>query len=265
MKLSPVWEGARPILARNGLAVAIIALLLLFTDLLERPAAAVEEVPESTADPPVVLIWTSTATATRRPARTATNTPTPVATDTAVVTNTPVPEATNTPTPVATDTAVVTKRPTATVTSTPIATAVNRSVVAKSDTAPDRVEAQCLVSHAATPAQVCRDDGGVYRYYFIGPDGRSYSGPRLEAVTTLAALYPQDYDTGEVEIYRGNNPGSGKEVVIHYLTASRLLRVATYYADTANADTANADTAYAVAKQYILTIDEEGRVSHTAW
>ncbi len=263
MKLSPVWEGARPILARNGLAVAIIALLLLFTDLLERPAAAVEEVPESTADPPVVLIWTSTATATRRPARTATNTATPVATDTAVVTNTPVPEATNTPTPVATDTAVVTntpvpeatKRPTATVTSTPTATAVNRSVVAKSDTAPDRVEAQCLVSHAATPAQVCRDDGGVYRYYFIGPDGRSYSGPRLEAVTTLAALYPQDYDTGEVEIYRGNNPGSGKEVVIHYLTASRLLRVATYYANTA----------YAVAKQYILTIDEEGRVSHTAW
>lgn len=241
MKLSPVWEGARPILARNGLAVAIIALLLLFTDLLERPAAAVEEVPESTADPPVVLIGTSTATATRRPARTATNTPTPVATDTAVVTNTPVPEAT--------------KRPTATVTSTPTATVVNRSMVAKSDTAPGRVEAQCLVSHAATPAQVCRDDGGVYRYYFIGPDGRSYSGPRLEAVTTLAALYPQDYDTGEVEIYRGNNPGSGKEVVIHYLTASRLLRVATYYADTA----------YAVAKQYILTIDEEGRVSHTAW
>ena len=241
MKLSPVWKGARPILARNGLAVAIIALLLLFTDLLERPAAAVEEVPESTADPPVVLIWTSTATATRRPARTATNTATPVATDTAVVTNTPVPEATNTPT--------------ATVTSTPTATAVNRSVAAKSDPAPDRVEAQCLVSHAATPAQVCRDDGGMYRYYFIGPDGRSYSGPRLEAVTTLAALYPQDYDTGEVEIYRGNNPGSGKEVVIHYMTASRLLRVATYYADTA----------YAVAKQYILTIDEEGRVSHTAW
>ena len=263
MKLSPVWKGARPILARNGLAVAIIALLLLFTDLLERPAAAVEEVPESTADPPVVLIWTSTATATRRPARTATNTATPVATDTAVVTNTPVPEATNTPTPVATDTAVVTNTPvpeatntpTATVTSTPTATAVNRSVAAKSDPAPDRVEAQCLVSHAATPAQVCRDDGGMYRYYFIGPDGRSYSGPRLEAVTTLAALYPQDYDTGEVEIYRGNNPGSGKEVVIHYMTASRLLRVATYYADTA----------YAVAKQYILTIDEEGRVSHTAW
>ncbi len=241
MKLSTVWEGARPILARNGLAIAAIALLLFFTDFLERPAAAVEEEPESTADPPVVLIETSTATATRRAVRTATNTPTPVATDTAVVTNTPVQEAT--------------KRPTATVTSTPTATAVNRSMVAKSDTAPDLVEAQCLVSHAATPAQVCRDDGGAYRYYFIGPDGRSYSGPRLEAVTTLAALYPQDDGTGEVEIYRGNNPGSGKEVVIHFLTASRLLRVATYYADTA----------YAVAKQYIMTIDEEGRVSHTAW
>lgn len=201
MKLSLVWESVRPILARQGPAVATIALLLLFTGFLERPVAVGQEVPEAIDDPPQG------------------------------------PLVPHTPTPA------------------PTATAVTNTSTARSDTAPDRAETQCLVSHAATTAQVCRGDDGAHRYYFIGPDGRLYSGPRLEAITTYGALYPEGYGTGEVEIYRGNNPGSGKEVVIHYLTASGLLRVATYYADAA----------YAVDKRYIFTIDEEGRVSHAAW
>ena len=48
---------------------------------------------------------------------------------------------------------------------------------------------------------------------------------------------------------------TGKEVVVHYLTYNRLLRVSTFYADNE----------YDLNKRYIFTIDEEGNVKHLAW
>jgi len=71
----------------------------------------------------------------------------------------------------------------------------------------------------------------------------------------MAFSYPIDHLPPEVELFRGASPGTGKEVVVHYLTYSNQLRVSTYYADNE----------YDTNKPYIFTIDSEGKVTHLAW
>ena len=105
--------------------------------------------------------------------------------------------------------------PPPTATNTPMSTATSKPVPAMPCTAPERAETQCIVSHAAAPAQVCREDVGMHSYYCIGLDGKGYPGPGLHAVATYAAIYPKGYGMGGFEIYHSNSPGSGKEVVIH--------------------------------------------------
>lgn len=113
----------------------------------------------------------------------------------------------------------------------------------------------CIVPHPATPVQVCRNKKtGALHFYFVGHK-EVFSGPMFPPITEMALDYPTGYLLPEVELYRGTSTGSGKEVVVHYLTYSNQLRVSTYYADNE----------YDTNKPYIFTIDSDGRVTHLAW
>ena len=112
----------------------------------------------------------------------------------------------------------------------------------------------CIVAHAATPSQLCGSAAAGFQYYFVGPDGNTQPGPLLNSISQLAADHAPN-SSPEVELYRGNNPLSGKLVRVHYLPTERLLRVSTYYADTA----------YSQNKLYVFTINEDNRVSYQAW
>ena len=116
--------------------------------------------------------------------------------------------------------------------------------------APDYPSADCIVSHAATPAQLCPIAGGL-QYYFIGADGSTSIGPFISSFTDLASLYT----TGEVLLYSGVNPLTSKSVQIHYLTSTYEIRVSTYYPDNE----------YDTDKPYTFTVNGSNVVSHIAW
>ena len=111
--------------------------------------------------------------------------------------------------------------------------------------------APCVVTHAATPAQLCVSGAGI-QYYFVGPGGVR-EGPWLPSVGELAALHSTAM--AAVELYRGVNPLSGKPVRIDYLPNEQVIRVYTYYADTP----------YSVDKPYIFTLDGSDQVTYQAW
>ncbi len=117
--------------------------------------------------------------------------------------------------------------------------------------APAYPSADCIVTHAATPAQICPIAGGL-QYYFIGKDGSAAIGPFISSLTDLAALYTGSAD---VLLYAGLNPLTGKSVSVHYLTSDRIIRVSTYYPDTR----------YDTDKPYTFTINGSNAVSHIAW
>ncbi len=116
--------------------------------------------------------------------------------------------------------------------------------------APDYPSANCIVAHAATPAQLCPVAGGL-QYYFIGKDGSTSIGPFISSFSDLASLYT----AGEVLLYAGINPLTGKSVRIHYLAATYKVRVSTYYPDTQ----------YDTNKPYTFTVNGSNSVSHIAW
>ncbi len=111
--------------------------------------------------------------------------------------------------------------------------------------------ANCIVNHAATPAQLCPVAGGL-QYYFIGADGSSSRGPWLDSFTELAGLYTAGTS---VLLYAGSNPMTGKQVDIHYLPSDQKLRISTYYPDTQ----------YDTDKPYTFTVDTGNAISHEAW
>ena len=134
--------------------------------------------------------------------------------------------------------------PTATPTATPAPTAAHPD-------APSTPSGDCIVSHAATPAQLCPVAGGL-QYYFIGSDGSSSIGPHLSPFSELATLYT----TGtSVQLYNGINPLTSKSVQIHYLPADSKIRVSTYYPDTQ----------YDTNKPYTFTVNTSNSVTHEAW
>lgn len=114
---------------------------------------------------------------------------------------------------------------TPTVTNTPAATNTARSPVVRppvslpTSTAMPRPSATprpgtpCIVTHAATPAQLCVTDEGL-QYYFIGPGGVQ-TGPHLSSFSELAEMHSMVQAV--VELYRGTNPMTGKPVQIDYL------------------------------------------------
>ena len=108
--------------------------------------------------------------------------------------------------------------------------------------------------HQATPVQVCRNKIGVLHFIYVG-NSMVFSGPIFDSISAMASDYPFGHVPPAVELYRGINSGTGKEVVVDYLTYNRLLRVSTFYADNE----------YDLNKPYIFTIDEEGNVKHLAW
>ena len=112
----------------------------------------------------------------------------------------------------------------------------------------------CIVPHQATPVQVCRNKIGALHFIYVG-NSMVFSGPIFDSISAMASDYPFGHVPPAVELYRGINSGTGKEVVVDYLTYNRLLRVSTFYADNE----------YDVNKRYIFTIDEEGNVKHLAW
>ncbi|MCY4090471.1 MAG: hypothetical protein OXF62_06605 [Caldilineaceae bacterium] len=117
--------------------------------------------------------------------------------------------------------------------------------------APSTPSGDCIVSHAATPAQLCPVAGGL-QYYFIGADGSSSIGPHLAPFSELATLYT----TGtSVQLYNGINPLTSKSVQIHYLPAESKIRVSTYYPDTQ----------YDTNKPYTFTVNTSNSVTHEAW
>ena len=220
---------------------------------------------------------TATATATQVPRR---KQPTATPTATATATQTPDPQLpTATPTATATATqAPRRKQPTATPTATATATQpssplqpvglpsptptktpgepqVNRPASLRPTPTPTSPWASpCIVPHQATPVQVCRNKIGALHFIYVGK-GAVFSGPMFDSISELASDYPFGHVPPAVELYRGINSGTGKEVVVDYLTYNRLLRVSTFYADNE----------YDVNKRYIFTIDEEGNVKHLAW
>ena len=117
--------------------------------------------------------------------------------------------------------------------------------------APNFPSADCIVTHAATPAQLCPIADGL-QYYFIGADGSSQAGPYIKPFSELADLYT----TGtSVSLYTGSNPFTSKSVQIDYLPADDKLRISTYYPDTM----------YDTDKPYTFTVDSGNSVSHEAW
>ena len=114
--------------------------------------------------------------------------------------------------------------------------------------APFTPPADCIVAHAATPAQLCPIGGGL-QYYFIG-SGSSQPGPWIQSLSDLATLH-----AGVASVYSGTNPFTGKPVQIHYLPADQKIRVSTFYPDNQ----------YDTNKPYNFTVDANNSVSHEAW
>ena len=170
-----------------------------------------------------------------------THTPTPRPTSTSIPSRTPEP----TPTTVSTDTPTNTPAPTSTAMPTATSTAMPRPAAAPRPSTP------CIVTHAATPAQLCATDQG-FQYYFIGPDGVQ-TGPYLSSFSELAET--QSLVQAVVELYRGTNPMTGKPVHIDYLPNEKVIRVSTYYADTP----------YSKNKPYIFTVNTSHEVTQLAW
>ena len=117
--------------------------------------------------------------------------------------------------------------------------------------APEFPSADCIVTHAATPAQLCPIAGGL-QYYFIGADGSSQAGPYIKPFSELATLHTSGTS---VSLYTGSNPFTGKSVQIDYLPADDELRISTYYPDNE----------YDTDKPYTFTVDNGNSVSHIAW
>ena len=116
--------------------------------------------------------------------------------------------------------------------------------------APSTPSSDCVVAHAATPAQLCPVAGGL-QYYFIGADGSSSIGPFISPFSDLASLYT----AGAVLLYSGVNPLTGKSVQVHYLASEYKIRVGTYYPDTQ----------YDTDKPYTFTVNGSNSVSQIAW
>lgn len=116
--------------------------------------------------------------------------------------------------------------------------------------APFTPPADCIVAHAATPAQLCSVGGGL-QYYFIGADGSSQPGPWIQPFSELATLH----SAGAASLYSGTNPKTGKSVQIHYLISENKIRVSTFYPDTQ----------YDTNKPYNFTVDSNNSVNHEAW
>ena len=113
--------------------------------------------------------------------------------------------------------------------------------------APFTPPADCIVAHAATPAQLCSVGGGL-QYYFIGADGSSSQGPWISPFGDLATA-------ASASVYSGTNPLTGKSVQITYLAAENKIRISTFYPDTE----------YDTNKPYNFTVDANNSVSHEAW
>ena len=117
--------------------------------------------------------------------------------------------------------------------------------------APFTPPANCIVAHAATPAQLCPVGGGL-QYYFIGPGGTSSGGPWIDSFANLAGHYAAG---GGVSLFSGSNPFTGKSVDITYLPSENKLRISTYYPDNQ----------YDVNKPYVFTVDTGNAIKHEAW
>ena len=199
---------------------------------------------------------TATATATQTLSRKR-----PPATPTATATATQAPSRKQ---PIATATATATQpssplqpagRPSPTPTKTPGEPQVNRPTSVRPTPTPTSPWASpCIVPHQATPVQVCRNKIGALHFIYVG-NSMVFSGPIFDSISAMASNYPFGHVPPAVELYRGINSGTGKEVVVHYLTYNRLLRVSTFYADNE----------YDLNKPYIFTIDAEGNIKHLAW
>ena len=116
---------------------------------------------------------------------------------------------------------------------------------------PSSPSGDCIVAHAATPAQLCPVAGGL-QYYFIGADGSSTIGPYISSFGDLVSLYTAG---ATVLLYNGINPSTGKSVQIDFLPTDQKIRVSTYYPDTQ----------YDTNKAYVFTVDSENSVVHEAW
>ena len=109
-------------------------------------------------------------------------------------------------------------------------------------------EADCIVTHAATPAQLCPLEGtNSFQYYHIGADGSSAAGP---IITRPSAGSPA------VQLFSGTNPMTGKSVTVEYKTdGSSRLQVSTYYPDTE----------YDTDKPYVFSVSDNNVVTHISW
>lgn len=133
----------------------------------------------------------------------------------------------------------------------PLPNGGNQQTVTPHPDAPDFPSADCIVTHAATPAQLCPIAEGL-QYYFIGADGSSQTGPYIKPFSELATLHAS---VASARLYTGSNPFTGKSVTIDYLVSDEKLRISTYYPDTM----------YDTDKPYTFTVDSGNSVSHEAW
>ena len=132
-------------------------------------------------------------------------------------------------------------------TPTPAATPAAANQMQPHPSAPFTPPADCIVAHAATPAQLCPIDGGL-QYYFIGEDGSAQPGPWIRPFSELATL-------ASASVYTGTNAKTGKSVTITYLAAENMIRVSTFYPDNQ----------YDTNKPYNFTVDSSYAVNHEAW
>ena len=223
--------------------------------------------PSPTATEPPIENPAPTATRTATPAPTATRTPgNAVVSPPVQPTETPISKPASSPTPTPTqvqpltlpDSGTQSPVPVFLPTDVPLELTVEPPV---STPVPETIKpvppppSTCIVAHAAAPVQVCRDnDSGALHFHFVGPKD-VFSGPMFPSVADLISAYPLGYLPSAVELYNGTSTGTGKKVIVRFLTEDGRLLISTYYADTS----------YTVDKPYIFTIDQYGTVTHLAW
>ncbi len=188
-----------------------------------------------------------------RPTQSPTSRPTPTPTSTPTFTPTPTPTGVQDTTE--SDSGPPPMEPLSMPTSAPVVPLDQVLVVAKVLPTSTSPPTTCIVAHPATPLQVCRDnDSGALHFHFVGRK-EVFSGPIFASVAELISDYPLGHMPSEVELYNGTNTGTGKRVLVRFLTDNGRLHISTYYADTI----------YSANKPYIFTIDQYGTVTHLAW
>lgn len=113
----------------------------------------------------------------------------------------------------------------------------------------------CLVLHAVTPVQVCRNhQTHKHQLHFLGGE-HGHESPLLPSFAELEARYPDSHKSDYVELYRSVSGGMGKDTVVSYAVRDKLIVILTSFTSPQSNEN----------RLYVFNISADGTVTHTAW